>query len=246
MQNIFKKIVQSLQSTLSDIFWQSQNLEYRLLKRGFLTYQNEVIKKGKTFELFVSDYIAEIHNFTCNEQNLAMKTRIHTRVCNIFLLRPDLIKKYFANNTFDHNAYKQLVVNYDKSEIIPTAAISIEEKENQPSKVFDIDEALSKVQAEILKYESGEKSPKHYAHRMFGYLLKEKYFKALNDDQRLDEWQKFTGLESKPEMDYLRNPDSNKNNTSKINQQLKEIDEFFFLIGLKVTIAYHKEKPNNK
>ena len=224
MQNKFKKILQSLQSTLSDIFWQLQNLEYRLLKRGFLIYQSEVIKKGKTFELFVSDYIAEIHNFTCNEKNIATKTRIHTRVCNIFLLRPDLIKEYFADKSFDYKAYKLLVASYDKSEIIPAATHSNEEKENQPSKELDIDEALSKVRAEIRKYESEEKTPKHYGHRMFGYLLKEKYFEALNDDQRLDQWQRFTGLESKPEMDYLRNPDSNKNNTSKINQQLKKID----------------------
>ena len=243
MQNRFKKILQSLQSTLSDIFWQSQNLEYRILKRGFLTYQSEVIKKGKTFQLFVSDYIAEIHNFTCNEQNLATKTRIHTRVCNILLLRPDLIKESFADIFFDYKAYKQLVANYDKSEIIPTVTISSEEKENQPSKVLDIDEALSKVRAEILKYESGEKKPKHLGQRMFGYLIKSGYFTAYNDEQRSEAWKSFTGLDTKPEMSYLRNPEYNKNSMDEedLRSKLKTIEEFFYWIGLN-TNANKQEK----
>lgn len=77
---------------------------------------------------------------------------------------------------------------------------------------------------------------------MFGYLLKTGYINAYNDEQRLAEWQKFTGLETKPEMSYLRDPDYNKNTTDKINKQLKSIEEFFYLIGLDITITYYQSK----
>lgn len=106
----------------------------------------------------------------------------------------------------------------------------------------DSKEKLSKVRAEILKYESGEKQPKHIGHRMFGYLIKSGYIDAYNDRQRIEQWKEFTGLESLPEISYLRDPDSNKNNTKKINLQLKFIEEFFYLIGLNISVTYYQSK----
>lgn len=94
-----KSILKSIGVFLVDNFHQSLHLEYRLLKRGFILYQHEVLKQNKTFELYARDYLSEIHNFQYKTQKeLSEKSRIHTRVSDIFTLRPDLIQQYFDCN----------------------------------------------------------------------------------------------------------------------------------------------------
>ncbi len=244
MKRKIKSIFKSIYLFLMDSLHQSLHLEYRLLKRGYLLYQHEVLKKGKTFEIYVKDYLAEIYNFSYkNPRELAEKTRIHSKVVDIFTLRPDLIQQYFDED-FDFRSYKQLIKEYDTSVFIPSQVeipdpTHIELAEPNPiveqSPILDKEEQLAKVRTEILKYESGEKQPKHIGQRMFGYLLKANYFTAYNDEQRYEAWQKFTGLETKPEMSYLRDPSYNKNtiNKEKFANQIKQIKEFFYLIGLK-------------
>lgn len=245
-----KYIFKLIYSFLMDNFHQSQHFGYRLLKRGYILYQHEVVKQGKTFGLYARDYLAEIQNFNYKtEKELSDKTRIHTRVSDIFSLRPDLIKQYFSQNDFVFTDYRNLVQEYDISiieeEIIQPLTTTEENEAEQPSS-GDLEEKLAKVRAEILKYESGDKLPKHIGQRMFGYLLKARYFTAYKDELRLAEWQKFTGLDTKPEMSYLRDPDSNKNGTPKINQQLKTIEEFFYLIGLNISVRYYEPKKFKK
>lgn len=201
---------------------QSLHLEYRLLKRGYLLYQHEVTKQGKTFELYVRDYLSEIQNFNYKtEKELSEKTRIHTRVSDIFSLRPDLIKQYFSQNNFVFTDYRNMGQEYDTSimeeEIIQPLTTTEKNEAEQPSS-DNLEEKLAKVRMEILKYESGEKQPKHIGQRMFGYLLKAGYINAYNDKQRVEKWKEFTGLNSIPEMSYLRDPDYNKNCTDKINR----------------------------
>lgn len=246
MSNKAKHIFNSISNFLMDNLRQSQNLEYRLLKRGYILYQYEVTKQNKTFEIYVRDYLAEIHNFQYKtEKELSDKTCIHTRVSSIFTLRPDLIKLYFDKSDFAFADYKNLIEEYNTTEIItneePQPENITEQKEQEQIIPDNIEEKLSKVRAEILKYESGEKLPKHIGQRMFGYLLKADYINAYNDRQRIEQWKKFTGLDSLPEMSYLRDPDYNKNDTSKINQQLKSIEEFFYLVGLDVLITYYEK-----
>jgi len=226
-----------------DNFHQSQNLEYRLLKRAYLLYQHEIVKQDKTLDLYIRDYLSEIQNFNYKtEKELSTKTRIHTRVSNIFSLRPDLIVQYFNQTDFTLSDYHNLIKEYNTSEVEANQPLSTTENFTEQQKPDNLEEKLSKVRAEILKYESGEKLPKHIGQRMFGYLLKSGYINAYNDEQRLVEWQKFTSLDTKPEMSYLRDPDYNKNSTDKINQQLKSIDEFFYLIGLDILITYYQKK----
>ncbi len=249
MLNKIKYKLKSVGVFLMDNLHQSLHLEYRLLKRGYLFYQHEVTKQGKTFELYVGDYLSEIQNFNYKTgKELSEKTRIHARVSDIFSLRPDLIKQYFSQNDFVFTNYRNLTKEYDTSimeeEISRPLPDTEENIVEQPSS-DNLEEKLAKVRAEILKYESGEKKPKHIGQRIFGYLLKAHYLNAYNDEQRLAEWQKFTGLGSKPEMSYLREPDYNKNETNKINKQLKSIEEFFYLIGLNIPIAY-SEKGKKK
>ena len=81
---------------------------------------------------------------------------------------------------------------------------------------------------------------------MFGYLLKSGYINAYNDTQRIEQWKLFTELDSLPEMSYLRDPDYNKNNTKRINLQLKYIEEFFYLVGLDISITYDQNKLKKK
>lgn len=236
-----KSILKSIYLFLVDNFHQSQSLEYRLLKRAYLLYQHEVLKQSKTFEIYVRDYLAEIHNFNyATSKELVNKTRIHTKVSDIFIHRPDLIKQYFDLQRFDFKAYKQLIKD-NTSSIVQEQIIDAPYSQEQPQ-IDNLEEKLAKVKAEILKYESGEKQPKHIGQRMFGYLLKANYLNAYNDEQRLEAWKEFTGLEQRPEMSFLRDPNYNKNETIKINQQLKQIEEFFYLIGLDIPITYHEKK----
>ena len=46
---------------------------------------------------------------------------------------------------------------------------------------LNIENALYKVREEILRYESGEKKPKHIGQRMFGYLVNADYFSGVYD-----------------------------------------------------------------
>lgn len=220
-----------------DNFHQSQNLEYRLLKRGYLLYQHEVIKQGKIFELYIRDYLSEIQNIHYKtEKELPEKSRIHSRVSDIFSYRPDLIKQYFDKTDFIFSDYKSLIREYNTTVLVKEETLTEDITEQVPPIIDNIEEKLLKVRTEILKYESGEKQPKHIGQRMFGYLLKANYFIAYNDEQRLAEWQKFTGSGSKPEMSYLRDPLYNKNSIdkNKFATQLKQIEEFFYLIGLDI------------
>lgn len=236
-------MLKSISVFLMDNFHQSQHLDYRLLKRGYILYQHEVLKQNKTFELYVRDYLSEIHNFQYKTQKeLSEKSRIHTRVSDIFSIRPDLIKQYFDKTSFVFIDYKSLIKEYNTTIIEQEDPQSENIIEQEQPVLDDNKEKLLKVRAEILKYESGEKQPKHIGHRMFGYLIKSGYINAYNDRQRIEQWKEFTGLESLPEISYLRDPDSNKNDTKKINLQLKSIEEFFYLIGLNISITYYQSK----
>lgn len=118
MANKAKHIFKSIGSFLMDNFHQSQHLEYRLLKRGYILFQHEVIKQGKTFGLYVRDYLAEIQNFNYKTQKeLSEKTRTHTRVSDIFSLRSDLIEQYFQKSSFEFNDYRKLIKEYNISNV---------------------------------------------------------------------------------------------------------------------------------
>ncbi len=224
VKNIFKSIF----AFLMDNFHQWQVLEYRLLKRGHLLYQHEVVKQNKSFDIYINDYLAEIQNFTYKtDKEFQEKTRSYNKVVSIFQNRPNLIEKYFESTNFNNKDYKNLLKEYNTS--------PVSKEETTQSNIGD-EEKFLKIKKEILKYESGEKQPKHIGQRMFGYLLKANYFLAYNDEQRLAEWQNFTGLDSKPEMSYLRDPLYNKNSIDKdkFATQLKQIKEFFYLIGLEI------------
>lgn len=239
VKNIFK----SISTFLMDNFHQSQNLEYRLLKRAHLLYQHEVVKQRKSFNIYINDSLAEIQNFTYKtDKELQEKTRIHSKVSSLFIGRPDLIQKHFNKKDFYFQDYKDLVKEYNTTSIVKDNATQSSPIEKPILDSSSIEEKLSKVRNEILKYESGEKLPKHIGQRMFGYLLKANYINAYNDSQRLEKWAEFTGVDTKPEMSYLRDPDYNKNETIKINQQLKQIEEFFYLVGLEIPITYYEKK----
>lgn len=201
-------------------------------------YRNEVINIGIIYQRFVENYYSNnvmiSYSIDANgNQNVAeyhTKNSIFNQIIAILQERKDLVDKYFNNDHFTFQDYENLIRDFETT--------------YPPENNIEVDTLvkLNKVKGVILKYESGEKTPKHYGHRMFGYLLKEGYFNAGNNEQRQAEWEKFTGLTSTPEPYYLNNPDENKNQTPNINKQLKQIAEIFDLIGLKVTIDYHKEK----
>lgn len=224
--------------------------DYLKYKQLFGLYQYKVLKTRQRYDIFVNDYCNSNVFFASNNSeytsadSLNQSNLLLGRIKGLLESRKDLVDKYFMKDSFCYSDYVKLNKEYDTTS--NTMGINLVKSSIEQFDSKTIEEKLEKVKLEIIKYESGDKTPKHYGHRMFGYLLKENYFTAINDEQRLTEWRKFTNLTTKPEMDYLRNPDSNKNQTYKINEQLKEIAEVFHLIGLKVTITYHEKPPKKK
>lgn len=114
VKNIFK----SISDFLMDNLHQWQILEYRLLKRGHLLYQHEVVKQNKSFDIYINDYLAEIQNFTYKtNKEFQEKTRSHNKIVSIFINRPNLIEKYFESAMFNYKDYKSLLKEYNVTPI---------------------------------------------------------------------------------------------------------------------------------
>ena len=225
--------------------WYKELTDYSYYKfnQVYKLYQTEVIKNKKIYERFVDDYYSEnqLIHFSTDSQGKPiiaeynLKNKTNNQILDILNNRYDLVNKYFITDIFNYPDFLSLIKEYN------TTVIDVKPLES----IIDLNEKLSKIKDEILAYEKGYKKPKHYGHRMFGYLLKEGYFTADNDKSRIEQWQEFTGLKSIPEMDYLRNPDSNKNSTSKIDTQLEKIAEKFHSFGLEITVSYHNKNSSN-
>lgn len=222
---------------------------FKLFLKAYYVYNKEVIKNHKLYNLFVSDFCNDnyflgtsaVANINGDVNNLNRKNRIYNRVRNLLETRPDLVQKYFQENTFTYDNYKQLNNEYDTT--VPIQ-ISLESPHKEDDIILNSFEDVSEIiKEEILNYENEIKKPKHIGQRIFGYILKEGYINASkNNEQRLDAWRKFTGLENTPEYHYLINPHSNKNSSKKINPQLKDIDEFFHSIKLPVDVYYDEKR----
>lgn len=233
-----------------DWYKEETDYEYKKYKAAYDAYKWHVIKNKELYNIFVRDYcnstimltVSVNQDGSFSDSDYNTKNRIYHRIKSLLEDRNDLVNRYFKKGSFRYTDYLNLIKEYNTTAIEKVEGITTEDsiEQEQPA-IEDLKEKLFKVRTEILKYESGEKQPKHIGQRMFGYLLKDNYLIAYNDEQRLAEWQKFTGLDSKPEMSYLRDPDYNKNETDKINKQLKSIEEFFYLIGLDVSITYYEK-----
>lgn len=235
--------------------WYKELTDYSYYKfnQVYKLYQTDVIKNKKTHERFIDDYYSEnqLISFSTDSQGRPiiaeynLKNKINNQILDILNNRFYLVNKYFITESFNYSDFLNLIKEYNTTVIDEKPLESIIDSSNQSVQEIDLNEQLLKIKEEILAYEKGDKKPKHYGHRMFGYLLREGYFTADNDKSRIERWQEFTGLETIPEMDYLRNPDSNKNSTDKIDKQLEEIAHIFYLIGLKITVSYHNKNSSN-
>ena len=235
--------------------WYKELTDYSFYKfnQVYKLYQTDVIKNKKTHERFIDDYYSEnqLISFSTDSQGKPiiaeynLKNKTNNQILDILNNRSDLVNKYFITDSFNYPDFLSLIKEYNTTVIDEKPLESIIDSSKQSVQEIDLNKKLSKIKNEILAYENGDKKPKHYGHRMFGYLLKGGYFTADNDKSRIEQWQEFTGLDTIPEMDYLRNPNSNKNSTSKIDDQLEEIERIFHLIGLKITVSYHNKNSSN-
>ena len=235
--------------------WYKKLTDYPYYKfnQVYKLYQTEVIKNKKAYRRFVDDYYSENQtiSFSTDSQGKPiiaeynLKNKTINQILDILNNRSDLVNKFFITENFKYPNFLSLIKEYNTTVIDEKPLESIIDSSKQSVQEINLKEKLSKIKDEILAYEQGNKKPKHYGHRMFGYLLREEYFTANNDNSRIEKWQEFTGLETIPEMDYLRNPDSNKNSTDKIDKQLEEIAHIFYLVGLEITVSYHNKKSSN-
>jgi hypothetical protein len=222
---------------------------YILFNIAFKSYRLEVIHNKKLYDRYVDDFCVKHTRQTPDHLNKygvvessKEKNCIKNRVQKLLETRPDLVQKYFQERAFNYKDYKQMVEEFDTT--VPLQILV-----EFPPKEADIltskfDDVKHIIKDEILKYENKIDNPKHKGQRIFGYILKEGYINASkNNEQRLDAWREFTGLEDNtPEFHYLRNPSTNKNSSKIINKQLKEIDEFFRSIKLRVDVYYDKKR----
>lgn len=223
-----KSILKSISIFLVDNFRQSQHLEYRLLKRGHLLYQHEVKKQDKLFDIYINDYLSEIQNFPYKSpKELQEKTRIHSKVSNLFLGRPDLILKYFDSKTFNFQDYKNLINKYN------TTIISPIEEENEESTIFAPFNELKfytlndkKIENELRKFvlECYENGTMHLGDRNFGYFLKHKHPAYSTTKQYTEAWTLYIGkYEPRDNCKYISDP-SHWKNISEIDATLKSLE----------------------
>jgi len=221
---------------------------YILFYKAYESYRNEVKNRKKLYDRYVDDFCIQHTTQLLDSTNKngvvvgSKKNCIKNRVQKLLETRPDLVHKYFQESTFTFKDHKQMVEEFDTT--VPVQILvefPPKEAEILTSKFEDV---KGIIREEILKYENKIKNPKHKGQRIFGYVLKEGYINASkNDEQRLDAWIEFTGLENNtPEFHYLRNPGDNKNSSKIINKQLKEIDEFFRSIKLRVDVYYDNKR----
>lgn len=236
MKQSLKSLLSSFKSFLIDDFYQSQHLEYRLLKRGHLLYQHEVKKQDKLFDIYINDYLAEIQNFTYKSpKELQEKTRIHSKVSNLFLGRPDLIQKHFDNKNFNFQDYKALIKEYNTT-IIP---LKEEEKEEPtpfaPSnelKFYTLDDKRIENELKQFVLECYENGTMHLGDRNFGYFLKHKHPAYSTTKQYTEAWTLYIGkYEPRDNCKYISDP-SHWKNISEVDATFKSLEriENFYLI----------------
>lgn len=188
------------------------------------------------------------------------KNCIRNRVQKLLETRPDLVHKYFRERAFNYKDYVQLVEEFDTTYPVQKLGVDlIELKQKEGDKLFMQDDSSNEkiirsandityqtndksvqiteeqktfVKERILMYISGENKI-HLGHRIFGYLIKAKIFRATNSKQRLEVLHEFLGEDiiiNSSAANLLYKP----NYSRSILQidQLEEIQIFFSEIGL--------------
>ena len=213
---------------------------YYEFNKVYKSYQFEVIQNNKAYSRFVNDYSSKNRyksipidsngNIITSLANTRNQT--HEQIIELLTHREDLVRKYFNKGSFRYSDYLVFFEDFNRAPIK-----NDKPQYNAVSGSEDIETKLEKVKQEILKYELGDKKPKHMGQRFFGVLLSENIFSGKNQDERYEAWQTLTGLKSKPEDYYLLHPFGNKNSTK---QQLHakyviDLAEFFYLINLDIS-----------
>ena len=154
---------------------------------------------------------------------------------------PEELQAALSQDAFRYSDYVRLKELY-RTKVDSISEETIEQEANVPllSQEGEVlqkssrEEVLNAVRKEVLLYTSRKKKPKHYADRMVGFLIKEKYIEVQGFD-RTEAWAKFIGnTEVKVEPTFLYNPEYNKNQTdkTKFESQLKDIKEFLIRSGV--------------
>jgi len=188
------------------------------------------------------------------------KNSIKNRVQKLLETRPDLVQKYFQSYDFTYEDYKRMIVEYDTTFPIQKPSVHLIELEQKgDEKLFlqddipyekitglvnDItDQTIDKsilfteeqrvlVKAQIMKHNSIS-TEMHLGHRIFGYLIKAKIYRAANKKERLDKWHEFLGEDisiNSSAANLLGRPDYCRSRLQ--IDQLEEIQIFFNEIGL--------------
>lgn len=240
---------------------------FKLLEKAFYVYRREVINNKKLYDRYVDDFCiqntSQVPDFL-NKHGVIVssnkKNSIKNRVRKLLETRPDLVVKYFQENTFTYKDYKRMIYEYDTvfpvqkpgvdlfeieqkgnnklflQDDIPNEKITrlvndITDQTNDKSILFT-DEQRVFVKAQIMKHNSIS-TEMHIGHRIFGYLLKAKFFRAANKKERLDKWHEFLGEDisiNSSAANLLGRPDYCRSILQ--IDQLEEIQIFFNEIGL--------------
>jgi len=216
---------------------------FKLFLKAYYVYTKEVIKNHKLYNLFVFDFCNDNSmlitstdaniNGAVNELN--RKNRIYNRVHNLLKTRPDLVQKYFQNNNFTYNDYKQLTEEYDttylmQEQSVSTIAIKQEGNDRQCSQDYISNKKsyflrygfLEKFDFNSVKNEEDRinlikeiilechlpKRNKQFGDRIFGYLIKSKLIPTISNKDQTNAWHVFFEGKIKPSnTKLLKNPE---------------------------------------
>lgn len=219
METILKKTRFILEEGLNSLL----NQKYILLSERYKAFNHSVKKNRKSFDMFILESINSLENYTytsdTSQFDLINKANTHAYLVSLFMLRPDLISKYFHREDFNHMDAKQMQYEFDNTVFNPQESINISKDPIKTEETF-----LEKCVKQAIYYNSRH-GYIHMAIRIGGYLFKAKYLNARDKKEKIQIWEKYIGHIGEPV--FLGNPSHVKGSKKISIERLEELLIFF-------------------
>lgn len=234
--NQVKNLAKTIYEGIKDECYLALHLEYRLLQNKYNEYRWYVRKGKKTFDIYIHESITDLqlYEYSLDESTHSKrrKEKVHGKISSIFLLRNDLVRKYFEEPVFNFESAMKLLSEYDSTTIFFSAKqssetinqpIIVEESlshENRKKKVID----LSIIEAK--RYYKFKNKSIHMGTRIGGYLFISEYLKDSETESRRQIWERLTDFHFGDEV-YLSSPWTVKSSPVTTINHLNELLIFF-------------------
>jgi hypothetical protein len=217
-----------------------------LFKYAASEYRKEVINNGYDYEIFIEQFclknLPQV-NFESDKKSRLGDIVAREMLYDILTNKKTFTKKYFKRGKFTTADFLELRDEYNKGNA-KDDAINIDLYSQQLVYTRTREEMLELVKEQIIEL---YKDKRHLGTRMFGMLYLANIFKAKNDQERIAEWEKFTGIpDNSLDTSHIRNPIDNRFMTKELPGQLESIMKFYKLIGFTEVIEAIKKSTKNQ